>query len=78
MVIDIAVEQGRLNVKGMEKKMKEYQRLTIEDVRKHKGFDKYTDEEITKIIAAVEKLSLLIYKKFANNNSNQNNDEQIS
>jgi hypothetical protein len=43
---------------------KEYQRLTVEDVRKFAGFERRTDEEIRQIIIAVEKLSLLIYKKF--------------
>ncbi len=43
---------------------KEFQRLTVEDVRKFAGFERRTDEEIRQIIITVEKLSLLIYKKF--------------
>jgi hypothetical protein len=45
----------------MEKQGKE--RLTIEDVRKHKGFEHRTDEEITAIIETVHQLSLLLYKR---------------
>jgi hypothetical protein len=48
----------------MNARGKEYQRLTVEDVRKFAGFERRTDEEIKQIIIAVEKLSLLIFKKF--------------
>jgi hypothetical protein len=62
----------------MGKQEKEYQRLTVEEVRKYKGFENRTDEEIRKIIVALEKLSLLIYKKFIKEESNHNDYEQIS
>jgi hypothetical protein len=62
----------------MAKQEKEYQRLTVEEVRKYKGFENRTDEEIRKIIIALEKLSILIYKKFIKEESNHNDYEQIS
>jgi hypothetical protein len=49
---------------GMSTRGREYQRLTVEDVRKFAGFERRTDEEIKQIIIAVEKISVLIYKKF--------------
>ena len=51
-------------MKGMDRKGKEFQRLTAEDIRKCKGFERRTDEEVKEIILTLEKLSLLIYKKF--------------
>jgi len=45
-------------------KGKEFQRLSVKDVRGFKGFEHRTDEEIKQIIIAVEKLSILIFKKF--------------
>jgi hypothetical protein len=48
----------------MGREGKEYQRLTVEEVRKLAGFEHRTDEEIGQIIATLEKLSMLIYKKF--------------
>lgn len=43
---------------------KEFKRLTIGDVRKSGGFEHRSDEEIRQIIVAVEKIALLIIKKF--------------
>jgi hypothetical protein len=43
---------------------KEFKRLTIEDVRKSGGFEHRSDAEIRQIIIAVEKIALLIIKKF--------------
>jgi len=47
----------------METKGKQLKRLTVEQVRKFKGFEMRTDQEIRQIILAVEKLSILIFKK---------------
>ncbi len=43
---------------------KEFKRLTIEDVRKLGRFEQRSDKEIQQIIIAVEKIALLIVKKF--------------
>jgi hypothetical protein len=48
----------------MGREGKEHQRLTVEEVRKLAGFEHRTDEEIGQIITTLEKLSMLIYKKF--------------
>lgn len=48
----------------MGREGKEHQRLTVEDVRRFAGFERRSDEEIRQIIIAVEKLSILIFKKF--------------
>ncbi len=55
----------------MGREGKEHQRLTVEDVRGFvedvrgfEGFERRSDEEIKQIIIAVEKLSILIFKKF--------------
>lgn len=55
---------GDNNYEGMGRKQKEYKKLTIEDVRKYKGFENASDEELHRILRALEKLSLLIFKKF--------------
>jgi hypothetical protein len=47
----------------MDTRGREFQRLTVEDVRKFKGFERRTDEEIKLIIIAVEKISNLVFKK---------------
>jgi hypothetical protein len=43
---------------------KEFKRLTIEDVRKSGGFEQRSYKEIQQIIIALEKIALLIVKKF--------------
>lgn len=53
----------------METQGRGFKRLTIEDVRKFKGFERRTDEEIRQIILAVEKISNLIYKKLTKTKS---------
>jgi hypothetical protein len=62
----------------MAKQEKEYQRLTVEEVRTYKGFENRTDKEIRRIIDAIEKLSLLIYKKLMKERINHKDYEQIS
>jgi hypothetical protein len=47
----------------MRNEEKDFQRLTIEEVRKVKGFELKSDEEIEMIIITVERISNLIYKK---------------
>lgn len=59
----------------MGREGKEHQRLTVEDVRGFEGFERRSDEEIKQIIIAVEKLSILIFKKF---NKTQSVYEQTS
>jgi hypothetical protein len=53
----------------MDTKGRQFQRLTVEDVRKFEGFERRTDEEITQIIIAVEKISNLIFKNFSKTKS---------
>jgi hypothetical protein len=43
---------------------KEFKRLTVQDVRRFNGFEHRTDGEIKQIILAVERLALLIIRKF--------------
>jgi hypothetical protein len=51
-------------------------RLTVEDVRKHKDFQHRTDEEINAIIDTVEKLSLLLYKRTVRKQNSQTDHDQ--
>lgn len=50
----------------MDMQGKDSQRLTAEDVRRIKGFETKTDEEVGMIILSLEKLALLIHKKINN------------
>lgn len=53
------------------------ERLTIEDVRKHLGFEGRTDEEINAVIDVVEKLALLIYRRIKRtHNLNPEHDQE--
>jgi len=53
------------------------ERLTIEDVRKHPGFEGRTDEEIIAVIDVVEKLALLIYRRInRTHNLNPKHDQE--
>lgn len=53
------------------------ERLTIEDVRKHQGFEGRTDEEINAVIDVVEQLALLLYKRIIRtHNLNPDHEEE--
>jgi len=48
----------------MQMEGKDFKRLTIGEVRRSRGFEHRSDEEIRQIIIAIEKIALLILKKF--------------
>jgi len=55
------------------------ERLTIEDVRKHKGFENCTDEQINAVIDTVEQLALLIYRRInRTHNLNPGHDQELN
>lgn len=60
-----------------EKKEKILRRMTIDELRLYKGFEKYTEEEAHATIRSLEKLSMLFYELYMKQKHSQLKIKQL-